>query len=220
MPQTLPTPLLSFKSMASFFTNGYCMNIWTYMYFSKCNTLSPYNATCMYASRAEPGALQWLACSSLGKVTSQNLSIPRLLYSSLCRAEALWVFPCGVRQVHQCHPSSAHVWAGILVGPSDITRRCSHSSLPDPLALSIFLFHFCMSPESWVQSNFFLRLWWRQWEITSKVDRPVNLFLYQKHHLAPGRVYVCMYVCRYSCVSICVEARGYPWVSVSRWHLM
>lgn len=93
IPQTLPTSLLSFKSMASFFTNGYCMNIWTYMYFSKCNTLSPYNATCTYASRAEPGALQWLACSSLGKVTSQNLSIPRLLYSSLCRAEALWVFP-------------------------------------------------------------------------------------------------------------------------------
>lgn len=59
------------------------------------------------------------------------------------------VFPSGVRQVHRCHPSSAHVWAGILVGPSDITTRCSHSSLPDPLALSIFLFHFCMSPESW-----------------------------------------------------------------------
>lgn len=158
VPQTFPTPpLLSFKSMASFFTNGYCMNIWTYMYFSKCNTLSPYNATCMYASRAEPGALR-MACSSLGKVTSQNLSVPRLLYSSLCRAEALWVFPGGVRQVHRCHPSSAHVWAGILVGPSDITRRCSHSSLPDPPALSIFLFHFCMSPESWVQSNFFLRL--------------------------------------------------------------
>lgn len=90
--------------------------------------------------------------------------------------------------------------------PLRLLRDKSHSRLPDPLALTIFLLHLPQPSLSLGYSPTSICTYEGGNEtIISKVDGPVNLFLYPTYRLVRPRQSVCAYV--YTCVCVC-RVRG------------
>lgn len=109
---------ISFKSMASFFTNGYFMNICIYMQIcvSNFNLINSYYVNFMYIFRIDFLALDnELVCSFLGKTTSlaPSIFLLSIVYCTVLSPGGLFLYL--IWYVHQCHSCLVHICAFMLV---------------------------------------------------------------------------------------------------------